>query len=300
LEFKLNFKAHIKNFKNLTPPKFRKFIKGFLKNYRRTKNWIYFSILKKEISKNEITNALLILGVQQGDTILVHSSLSRLGKIEGGSSTVVNALKDAVGPEGTIGAPTFWGLTKNYLSGQRNFDVANTPSILGAVTEKIRTQPESKRSFHPTHSLAFIGPNADFLTNSHHKDNTPFGPHSPYVRMIELKGKILLLGVTIEYMTSLHTIEDQIKDFPVNVYRKDPISFNVIAPNRKQLVVSTYIHNSEVAKIRNSLKLEPFFENIGLIKKCKIGIGTARLIDASELHETLLKLYESGITMYKT
>ena len=59
MECKLNFKAYIKNLKNLTPPKYRKIIKELLNIYRRAKNWIYFSILKKEISKEEIIDETL-------------------------------------------------------------------------------------------------------------------------------------------------------------------------------------------------------------------------------------------------
>lgn len=45
------------------------------------------------------------LGILPGDIVLVHSSLSALGFVEGGAQTVIDTLLSAVGPQGTLLMP---------------------------------------------------------------------------------------------------------------------------------------------------------------------------------------------------
>ena len=49
------------------------------------------------------------LGVSRGDTLLIRGSLGAVGRIEGGSNSVISCLLDAVGPEGTVISLAFTG-----------------------------------------------------------------------------------------------------------------------------------------------------------------------------------------------
>src|SRR5919107_1333271 len=61
------------------------------------------------VTRDDIAAQLRLLGVQAGETLLVHSSLSSLGWVNGGSVAVVRGLLDALGPEGTLVVPTQTG-----------------------------------------------------------------------------------------------------------------------------------------------------------------------------------------------
>jgi Aminoglycoside N3'-acetyltransferase len=54
------------------------------------------------VTSHQITRGLRALGLMRGVVVAVHSSLSAFGWVEGGASTVIQALMDVVGPEGTI------------------------------------------------------------------------------------------------------------------------------------------------------------------------------------------------------
>jgi len=283
--------------KNAAPQPLRKFVRDYLKRYRELKIALG-RLQNKNLSADIISKTLTQLGICEGDTVLVHSSLSRIGYVAGGASAVLSALLKTVGPNGTIGAPTFWGNTSIYLEGQRDYDVNSSPSVLGIIAETIRTHPKALRSLHPTHSASFIGANAAFLVKDHHLDNTPIGRHSPYRKLVDIGGKIILLNVTLEYLTNFHTIEDEVDDFPFKVYLDNPLTFNVTDNEGNTSKITTYCHCPEMGKKRQCIKMRPYLLDNNVMKEAKLGNGIVSVLDANKLHATLLRLYQKGITMY--
>ena len=100
------------------------------------------------LTKQSLMDEFHALGMQRGDTIFVHSSYSTLGKapggVEGGPQTVIDALLDLLGPQGTLIMPTF---NYDFLRGSP-WDIRTTPSQMGVLTELVRTDPRAKRMFH--------------------------------------------------------------------------------------------------------------------------------------------------------
>ena len=125
---------------------------------------------------------------------------------QGGAETVVRGLLEAIGPEGTLLMPA---LTYASVSPEQPvFDVEKTPCCVGAIPEHFRRRPGTRRSIHPTHSVCGIGPRAAYLLGEHHLDKTPCGPHSPFQRLREVKGQIVMLGCGIGPNTSMHAMEE--------------------------------------------------------------------------------------------
>ena len=60
----------------------------------------------KPITKDDISTALKDVGVHSGQTLMVHTSLSKIGYVCGGAQTVIEALIEAVSERGTIMMPT--------------------------------------------------------------------------------------------------------------------------------------------------------------------------------------------------
>lgn len=157
----------------------------------------------------EISTCLAALGVRHGGVLLVHSSLSSLGWVEGGPETVIRGLLLALGAEGTLALPA---LSYDYV-GARNpaFDVRLTPSCVGAIPEYFRRRPGTRRSVNPTHSVCAVGPASEALLGEHHLDDTPCGPHSPFRRLRDLGGQILFLGCGLGPNTSMHGVEEVVE-----------------------------------------------------------------------------------------
>ena len=58
------------------------------------------------VLEKDILEALKAVGVQEGQSIMVHTSLSSLGFVCGGAQIVIEALIKSVGENGTIMMPT--------------------------------------------------------------------------------------------------------------------------------------------------------------------------------------------------
>lgn len=164
-------------------------------------------------------------GLRTGQTVLVHSSMSKLGWVAGGQQAVIYALLHALGEEGTLMMPAHttqntdparWQhppVPENWVPIIRDhmpaFDPATTPTReMGVIPELFRTWPGVVRSGHPVGSFAAYGPNAAYLT-SHHYLLDMFGEHSPIGKLYELDGHVLLLGVDHGNNTSLHLAENR-------------------------------------------------------------------------------------------
>jgi len=156
-------------------------------------------------------------------TVMVHSSLSKLGFVVGGPQAVVAALLEVVGTTGTLMMPTHSGALSDPANWENPpvperwwspvraempaFDPHLTPTrSMGAIVECFRGVPGVRRSNHPTVSAAAIGPNARALVEAHELHDR-FGESSPQGRLYELDGHVLLLGVDHANNTSLHLSE---------------------------------------------------------------------------------------------
>jgi aminoglycoside N3'-acetyltransferase len=150
------------------------------------------------------------LGIGAGDTVIAHTSFARFEGFRGGISEAIQVLQAAVGERGNLVLPTlpFSGSAYEYVHAGRITDVARTPSHMGLLTEIFRRLPGVRRSIHPTHPVAVRGEGAEELIKDHHQSLTPCGRGSPFHRLLENGGKILLAGVDVRSMTFFHYMEE--------------------------------------------------------------------------------------------
>jgi len=160
--------------------------------------------LRPVLGKDEHRKAFEAVGLPRGAVAMVHSSLSQFGYVEGGADTVIDALLEALGPEGTLAMPT---LSFSWV-GHPPYDSGTTPSRVGAITEAFRQRPGVLRSGHPTHSVAALGPRAQEIVARHSPDQPVFAAESPYGKLYELDAWVLMLA-KLAANTSLHMAEER-------------------------------------------------------------------------------------------
>ncbi len=283
-----------------TPEFILNWAKLFFKEQRRKK------ILEQEkgntgITKGKLLEDLKKIGIRSGDSVLVHSSLSKIGFVTGGPATVIDVLFEAVGPQGTLLFPTFpaKGKNKTHLENNPFFDIINTPSQMGSITEYFRKMENVYRSFHPTDPICAKGPLADYYTNTHYGQLTPYNEYSPFRKLCEKKGKILMLGTTLNgACTNLHTLEDAVA-FKYPVYDAHIFEVKMIDADGKASTVKTKVHNPEYSVKRNCDALKPMFEKEQVLVNGTIGNAKSMLIDADKMLQVMINYYnEQGVTMY--
>lgn len=253
------------------------------------------------VTKQKLVDDFKSIGLREGDSLIVHSSLSKIGFVEGGAQTVIDALMEVVGNAGTLLFPSFPANTynKEYLDTNPVFDIAKTPSRMGSITELFRNIPGVFRSFHPTDAVAAKGPLAEYFTKDHFGQLTPYNAQSPFYKLVEQNGKILMIGVTLETCTNLHTLEDAVPDFKYPVYHSTVYTAKMLDAQGNEHTMQTKVHNPVYSKKRMCNELIPIFENEGVLMHGKIGEADTLILCAKTMHETMVKQYiENGVTMY--
>ena len=241
------------------------------------------------------------MGICNGDHLMVHAAMSKIGHLKEGPKTVVDALQTAVGETGTICMPSspVKLLQLDHIRQEKTFDVLHTPSAMGAISEYFRKLPETVRSCHPTEPVCANGALATELVKDHFGEPTPYTVHSPWKKLMEAGGKILYVGVTLDNAgTHLHTLEDGVA-FKYPVYDQAEFEVTCINAQGVKKAMRTKVHNPEFSKRRKCDGLMPMFERRDVLSHHKLGAANCLLLDAKRMFEVMVEEYEEkGITMY--
>ncbi|MGW7613063.1 aminoglycoside N(3)-acetyltransferase [Streptomyces sp. NPDC054766] len=190
------------------------------------------------VTRDTLAGDVRALGVRPGETLLVHSSLSALGWVNGGPVAVVQGLLDALGPDGTLVVPTQSGDLSDPALWSRPpvpeewwpairatmpaYDPRVTPSRgVGVIPETVRNWPGALRSAHPETSFAAVGPGAAAVVDGHAVD-CRLGERSPLARLEARGARVLLLGAGYDTCTSFHLAEYRVPSPVVEVGRPSP------------------------------------------------------------------------------
>jgi len=225
------------------------------------------------LTRDDIVRDLRALGVGPGMTIMVHSSLSSLGRVEGGAGTLIAALIEAVQPGGTVAMPA--------MPGAGVFDPETSASHVGGVTEAFRHHPGVARSFHPTHSACALGPRAEYLLRDTLEQPTAVGSESPWGRLSRLpEGHVLLLGVDQDRNTLLHHPEELVRAPYLSTIQRQ-----YRAPDG---TVRTKAIEWFPGPHRDFIGLEPLLRQGKAMRVGKVGKAVARLMHAGATVEIVL------------
>lgn len=183
------------------------------------------------IKKQELIEQLKNMGIKEGDTLLVHSSMKAIGDVDGGADTVLDALIEVVcgtvekssdenveksdngsndvNNAGMLVLPTHtWASMTDEHS---VFDPEKEPACVGILPNLFMKREGVVRSLHPTHSLAAYSldeKKAGKFAAGEERFDTPCNRQGCYGKLYDLDAKILLLGVGLNRNTYMHGVEE--------------------------------------------------------------------------------------------
>lgn len=172
------------------------------------------------VGRAQLASELRALGVKPGSVLMVHARVSALGWVVGGTGAVVQALLDAVGPDGTVMAYAGWeddpfGLEtwpeawqQAYAAHLPPFDPLTAEAVHanGRLPERLRTWPGAVRSRQPEAGIVALGHEAAWIVADHPLDDA-YGAGSPLAKLVEIDGQVLALGAPLSTLTLLHHAE---------------------------------------------------------------------------------------------
>jgi aminoglycoside 3-N-acetyltransferase len=172
------------------------------------------------VGRARLVSELRGLGVRPGGVLMVHTRVSALGWVIGGTGSVVLALLDALGPDGTLMAYAGWeddpydmaswpeAWQAAYEADLPPFDPRTAEAVHanGRLPERIRTGPEAVRSRQPEASIVALGRRAAWIVADHPLDDA-YGAGSPLAKLVEADGQVLALGAPLSTLTLLHHAE---------------------------------------------------------------------------------------------
>ncbi|HAT2713928.1 TPA: aminoglycoside 3-N-acetyltransferase [Aeromonas hydrophila] len=190
------------------------------------------------VTRASLAADLAHLGLAPGDAIMVHAAVSKVGRLLDGPDTIIAALSDAVGPDGTVLAYTDWEARYEDLADADGrvpaewrehippFDPERSRAIRdnGALPEFLRTTPGALRSRNPGASVAALGAKAAWFTSDHPLDYG-YGEASPLAKLVAAGGKVLMLGAPLDTLTLLHHAE-HLADIPGKRIRRIEVPFS--------------------------------------------------------------------------
>ena len=228
----------------------------------------------RELTTPEVADQLRALGVERGGVLLVHTSFRAVRPVQEGPAGLIQALRDALGPVGTLVMPSWTG------DDEAPFDPRTTPASadLGVVADTFWRMPGVVRSDH-LFAFAAAGPHAARIT-ADPLPLPPHVPHSPVGRVHELDGQVLLLGVNHDADTTLHLAE-LMADVPYRV----PKHCTVLRGGRP-----VRIHYGENDHCCGRFTLaDGWLRERGLQREGPVGHATARLARSRDITAAALE-----------
>jgi aminoglycoside 3-N-acetyltransferase len=172
---------------------------------------------------------------------------------------------------------------------------------MGFVTEIFRRMPGVIRSAHPTHSVAACGARAEELTRDHHLAETPCGKMSPYLRLLDVHGKILFLGADVSTMTFYHGVEEILEPrMPYSPFTKTWYELQTRDSTGTVRTTRTRLLDPEVSRRRDMNLLLPELRRAGVWREGRVGRLRVRLVSAGDVLDACERMAAQGRFVYRT
>lgn len=254
---------------------------------------------------DQIKQALVQVGIQNGDFLIIHSSMDGLKGVDATAVEWITMLQELVGKEGTIAFAAF------PLLGDRDCVIEDGKKILIYNADKIKVSTgimpnvfcrmqDVIRSKCPSNTLAAWGKEAKAMMEHNLDDDLAHGKSSSWYYAVQHHAKILYLGIPVtEADTVVHVAEDCLdQEWPIaNWYRQSEYYIlhqgeKIIKPMRLR---DGYWHRYFISQYSGKI-----LDKYGFRKKVVVdGIILELVTDSKEYVEYLMKQAKKGKLLYR-
>ena len=244
---------------------------------------------------NDLLKAFQSLGIDNGDTVLIHSQFGSFKGYSGSPSDVIAVLKQAVGTQGTLAMMTipFSHAAVDYADTDPVFDVVSTPSKMGVLTETFRKDPEVRRSLHPTHSVAAWGKRREELIANHHLAPTPCGAHTPIGRLVAWNAIVLSLGGTVAMTIHHHAEELSIPTSPIPILTEKTYHLKCKDGDGHIVECATQLYAKTTGFMKNRVGINDYLRRHGALHSMMLGRCPMRAVRCADVMRAVAFLMES-------
>lgn len=231
-----------------------------------------------------------------GDSVIVSSSFGNLNALFT-PDQLIDELMDIVGPHGNIVMPFYPpGLSEEWVRSGKVFDMTNTPSSMGILTQKFSERADVVKSLHPIKAVVAWGGDAQEIVSRHHLSQTPFDEFSPYGWLLNNSSKSLGLGVKNNPM--FHACEDSIPELHRDLYLHEKF----VAPVKNGDAfhyVTTSVHSSQF--MDDLIAIGDYIPRLNLksYKRSPLGYSSCYVLGNQELLERCHLEFAAGRFRYK-
>lgn len=268
----------------------------FVKKQKKKINKLFY---QKKFTADDLVKKMCEMGMTSGSVVFIHSSMTEFYNYKGTPEEFITKIINVIGYNGTLIMPAYpKSKFQNLNNNEVDFDLRNTKSGAGYLSEIFRKYPGVKRSINLQHSVCAIGKYADFFTSEHHKSETAWDEFSPYYKMSQVNTLVFALGLPYFLGTMIHCTESLLrkkyKYFDLFFSREITYTYSDLDNNINSHTMLT----SNIARKRSKKKIiKKYFDkeefHVGRISNLRI-----EMVSAKYTLDLFLNLAEKGITMY--
>jgi len=177
---------------------------------------------RQRVLPDELSDGFRRLGLEEGDSVVMHASLESMGPVDGGAAMVLHRLMRSLGKDGILIMPTFTSLTR-HSSTHDNYtkagcwcegrEVRHLPFIpelqpdkdMGEIAYRLCSWPSSRRSKHPAYSLVAVGKDSDKFV----REYSVADPLQPLKAFLKEDPTVLTVGVGLDSVSAIHIAEQR-------------------------------------------------------------------------------------------
>ena len=231
--------------------------------------------------RQELLSGFQKIPLTPSRTIMVHSSYKSLGGVEGGAETIIDALLDFVGPDGTILFPTF---NFHEWTERHYFDISETLSKMGIISEVARQREDALRTPHPIFSFTALGKEKDSFAKC--DDVRAYGDNSVFGLFHRMNGVIISIGL---HWNSTFSMHHYVEYHTGCDYRRTKHFSGIYVDSNGEPSVKTYtMHVRKDFDIITDIEkgMDDLF-NMGVIKATEVGKATVHYSTAQDFFDNM-------------